>query len=83
MADMIVRKPQLRLESLTSDHRALVVQSTVKNKLVDPAANASIFPKHNHCNVTHSSDRLLKKEIGTSVTGGRGEWSLFVLLNNG
>lgn len=59
IADMIVCKPQLCLESLTSDHRALVVQSTVQNELVDPASNASICSKHNNCNVTYSSNRLL------------------------
>lgn len=52
MADMIVCKPQLRLESLTSDRRELAVQSTVEYKPVDSASNASIFSKHNHCDVT-------------------------------
>lgn len=59
IADMIVCKPQLRLQSLASDHRALVVQSTVENKLVEPASDAYISQKHNHCNVTLSSNRLL------------------------
>lgn len=45
MADIIVCKPQLRLKSMTSDHRALVVQSTVEFELVDPASNASICDK--------------------------------------
>lgn len=78
MADIIVCKPQLCLESMTSDHRALVVQSTVEFELVDPASNASICPKHNCCNVTHSSERLQQNEIGTS--GGRRERSPFMRL---
>lgn len=75
MADMIVCKPQLLLESLTSDRRALVVQSTVENKWWTLPLNASIWPKHHHCGVTHGCDCLLWRQTGTDVTGGSGEAS--------